>query len=158
MSSLASKIESLSSSSSPPLPPPPPSTHLCWTLSLVNPFDNETKKIVGCRCSGLKYIEKKKLTQMIADHIVGKGQLCLEGKDNKVYFDRSGDIMLIKGENFVPVVNVFRKPANIYEKIKICLCVSCQTMPSGCNKSGYDIGGILSSGWLGLLFYINTTV
>ena len=76
MSSLASEIESsslLSSSSS--------STHLCWTLSFAILPNNEAKKIVGCRCSGLKRIEKNKLTKMITDNFMEKGQLCLEGKD-----------------------------------------------------------------------------
>jgi len=160
MSSLASKIESLSLTS----PPSPPqqqqqqqSTHLCWTLSLVNPLDNEAEKIAGCRCSGLKCIEKKEMEKKIVDNFMKKGQLCLEGKDKKVYVMASGDIMFKNGNDFVPVMDAAAGPANIREEVKICLCDGCQDMSLGC-AGDYDIGGILSFGVDGLYFYINTTV
>jgi len=133
-------------------------THLCWSLSLTGPPpDNEAKKIVGCRCSGLKYIEKQELTKMINDHLEKKGQLCLEGLANKVYINSSGDITMEDENDFFPVVNVCKKPANINDKIFVCLCDGCQTMTKDCTRVN-DIGGILSSGWWGLHFYINTTV
>jgi len=123
----------------------------------VNPLDNEAKKIVGCRCSGLKCIELNKLTKMIADNFEKKGQYCLEGKDKKVYVKASGAIMFKNGNEFVRVVNCCGNLANIHDQIRICLCDGCQTMSSGCTNV-FDIGGILSSGMHGLFFYINTTV
>ena len=149
MSSLASAIESSLL---------PPSTHLCWTLSLVNPLlRKKAKKIVGCRCSGLKCIGKKELIKITDDNFDKKGQLCLEGKDKKVYVRGSGAIMFKNGNEFIRVVNCCGNSANIYENIRICLCDGCQTMSSGCTNV-FDIGGILSSGWHGLYFYISTTV
>lgn len=71
-----------------------PLNHLCWSLSLQNPYDGKVK-IGGCSCLCLESlsINEKTIPNRVVDNFKKNGLLVFEGKDEEVFIFNSGKII-----------------------------------------------------------------
>lgn len=123
--------------------------HICWALSLSNSLGDKIQTLGSCGCF-CPFNNDKNLPTLIAENFRNNGKLCLEGKHEKVFICNSGDILFKDGNDFSEILNVCGNPANINDKLKICLCYGCQKIET-CNDI-QNVGFLLSGGWFGISF------
>lgn len=123
-----------------------------WSIHLVN-SNGKRIKIGGCPHYETTSIMPKDLSKNIEENFNNNGMLMVAGIGHPdAYVVKDGSIMLRILTQFFPVINSRGEPANINDKLHICLCSKCQRMEACINPS-FRSSLLLSHGWFGLSLY-----